>query len=131
MKPSSSILIIDDCKTHLLVTKVILTKSLHFTNISMVNSGEEGLQWIEDFYKTSAENLLIFLDIKMPEMDGFAFLEAFHLLDESIKDKIQILMLSSTLDTEDITRAANNVYVTALLTKPLSVTELRKYIDLE
>lgn len=131
MKPNSSILIIDDCKTHLLVTKVILTKSLHFTNISMVNSGEEGLQWIEDFYKTSAENLLIFLDIKMPEMDGFAFLEAFHLLDESIKDKIQILMLSSTLDTEDITRATDNVYVTALLTKPLSVTELRKYIIIE
>jgi response regulator RpfG family c-di-GMP phosphodiesterase len=67
--------------------------------------------------------LKISLDIKMPEMDGFAFLEEFEKLDKKNSSQIMIVMLFSTLDPNDKKRAKNNVYVKTLLSKPLPTEE--------
>jgi CheY-like chemotaxis protein len=65
----------------------------------------------------------VLVDIMMPGMDGFQFMEAFDSLDASVKQLIQVFMLSSTLDPRDIKRAASNKTVRDLLSKPLPVAK--------
>jgi CheY-like chemotaxis protein len=67
---------------------------------------------------------VIFLDIRMPEMDGFQFLEAFEKLPDFIKSKPKIVMLSSSVDTLDQTKAAENEKVFTYISKPLTKDNL-------
>jgi CheY-like chemotaxis protein len=70
---------------------------------------------------------LILLDIHMPEMDGFQFLDAFDKLPETVKGKTKVFMLSSSLDAKDMERARENRYVIKTLSKPLEVKEITGY----
>jgi len=67
---------------------------------------------------------VIFLDIRMPEMDGFQFLEAFENLPEYIRNKPKIIMLSSSIDTLDQSRALHNKLVHSYISKPLTKDNL-------
>ena len=67
---------------------------------------------------------LIFLDINMPGMNGFDFLEAFALLDSHATTHCKIVMLSSSLNEEDIQRSTANAFVISYLTKPLTNEKL-------
>ena len=69
MKPNYKILIIDDNIIDQIVTKQLLKKVLGLTEISTANNGKEGIQWLNN-HKKNVEELIILLDIKMPEMDG-------------------------------------------------------------
>ena len=63
---------------------------------------------------------LIFLDIMMPEMDGFGFLDAFDKLPDAVKTKSRIIMLSTSDSFKDLNRANQNKYVKRFLNKPLN-----------
>jgi CheY-like chemotaxis protein len=123
MKYNYKILIIDDNIIDQIVTKQLLKKKLNLTETYAVSSGKDGIVWLENFIKGAEDKLIILLDIKMPEMDGFAFLEEFEKLDKKNSSQIMIVMLSSTLDPNYKKRAKNNVYVKTLLNKPLPTEE--------
>lgn len=129
MKYNYKILIIDDNIIDQIVTKQLLKKTLGITDISTANNGKEGIQWIRDHKSNTEESLIILLDIKMPEMDGFEFLLEYETLPEELKKETQIFMLSSTLNPNDIARAKNNEYVKNLLSKPLPVKEFGEMIN--
>jgi CheY-like chemotaxis protein len=67
---------------------------------------------------------VIFLDIQMPEMDGFDFLEQFNTLPETITTNCAIVMLTSSVDHKDIERASQQKYVRHYITKPLDKEKL-------
>lgn len=129
MKYNYKILIIDDNIIDQIVTKQLLKKTLGITDISTANNGKEGIQWLRDHKSNTEESLIILLDIKMPEMDGFEFLLEYETLPEELKKETQIFMLSSTLNPNDIARAKNNEYVKNLLSKPLPVKEFGEMIN--
>ena len=56
----------------------------------------------------------------MPETDGFGFLTMFDDLPDVIHQKVRIVMLSSSIDSEDYKRAMNNRFVIHFLNKPLN-----------
>lgn len=128
MKPNYKILIIDDNIIDQIITKQLLKKTFGITEICTGNNGKQGIEWLNNYEKNSEESLIILLDIKMPEMDGFEFLSEYEILPEELKKEIQIFMLSSTLDPNDILRAKSNKYVKYLLSKPLPVKEFSKMI---
>jgi CheY-like chemotaxis protein len=68
---------------------------------------------------------IIFMDIKMPILDGFEFLD--RLQDEGfLNDKpVDIFLLSSTLDSRDVQRATSYASIRELVTKPLTVEKYR------
>jgi len=121
-------LLIEDNVIDQLVTSQLLKRDLETAEISIVNNGREGIEWLYENKIGFDTLLIILLDIRMPEMDGFEFLSEYEKLPEQYKKKTQIFMLSSTLDPEDIQRAKNNNYVQKLLEKPLAVKELKKMI---
>jgi CheY-like chemotaxis protein len=70
------------------------------------------------------EKNIILLDIKMPVMDGFQFLEAYHQLAEGIKKPFTIYILTSSLNQFDISRSKSNPYVKDMVIKPINIDTL-------
>ena len=123
MGSACKFLVIDDNEIDRLITSRLLTSG-GMTDVHTVNGGLEGIDWIKKHVNNIGQKLVVLVDIMMPGMDGFQFMEAFDTLDTSVKQLVQVFMLSSTLDPRDIKRAANNKTVKELLSKPLPVAKL-------
>lgn len=121
-------LLIEDNLIDQIVIKQLIRKSLDI-EINITNNGREGLLWLHD-HKNLNQSVIILLDIQMPIMNGLDFLEEFHKLSENFKKEIQIYVLSSTLDPDEIKRINENNYVTDFLNKPLQIEDFIKKIHL-
>ncbi|WP_432712657.1 response regulator [Pedobacter sp.] len=129
-KKPNRILLIDDSEIDLRINSKIL--SIHFSGSQVVTclSAEEGLQYLKKSNQQQDQLPdLILLDIQMPEMDGFGFLEHYRSLPKSITEYCTIVFLSSTLDFGDIKRAEANLFVSRMLKKPLNPAELKEILS--
>lgn len=72
---------------------------------------------------------IIFLDIKMPEMDGFAFLEAFKSLQLNQRLSSKIFMVSSSTNELDIQRSKDSGIVSDCIEKPFSISHLESIVS--
>lgn len=122
-------LLIEDNLIDQLVIKQLLKKVLSIDEamVNITNNGLEGLQWLNK-NKETCKSLVIILDIQMPYMNGFAFLNAFDELDNILKEDTQIYVVSSTLDPDEILKIEDNKYVTKLLNKPFPIEEFKKIL---
>lgn len=68
----------------------------------------------------------IFLDVRMPEMDGFQFLEELNNLPKEPLKYICVFMLSSSLDQKDIVRSQQFPMVKSFLSKPLDIQTIKE-----
>ncbi|SEP89107.1 response regulator [Flavobacterium urocaniciphilum] len=128
MQTNASILLIEDNLIDQLITTKLLKKTFENFHYHVVNDGKEGMDWLNAINYNSIEHLIILLDIKMPGMDGFEFLNNYDALSEELKNKTEIYMLSSTLDPNDLKKANENTYVKKLFNKPLSVDQFVEII---
>ncbi len=129
MKDKLRFLVVDDNKIDQLVSRQLLKTKFGITDVTPASNGNEALEWLAAHAKDeNCAGVIVLLDIKMPEMDGFTFLEAFDRLEEGVKNNTRIIMVSSTLDPVDIERAEKHKQVKKLLTKPLPIVELTEYL---
>ncbi|SHI64069.1 response regulator [Flavobacterium terrae] len=128
MKSDYVFLLIDDNSIDQLVTSQLLKKAVGTAEINIVNNGLEGLNWLNTNYNKLEKTLIILLDINMPIMNGFEFLAQYNSFPESLKNKTQVFMLSSTLNNNDIEQIRCNHSVKTLLSKPLSVKNFEEFI---
>jgi CheY-like chemotaxis protein len=114
------VMLIDDNDIDLKINEKVVGITKLFDDVVVCRSGEEALNHLKS-HLANPELLpdFILLDIQMPEMNGFEFLEQYKKLPRSFTDVCIIAMLSSTLDFSDIQRAEANPYVVKLLKKPL------------
>jgi CheY-like chemotaxis protein len=124
MELNSLFLLIEDNLIDQLVTKQLLKKILSIEQVSIANNGKEGIQWLNN-NKRINQPLIILLDIQMPIMNGFEFLNEFHKLSKEVKKGVLIYVLSSTLDSDEIKLIEENEYVTDFLNKPFPIEELK------
>ncbi len=99
-------MLIDDDNVGNFVNRKNLQLSGLVENIQVADNGKEALKMFDDYYKSG--NPLpdfIFVDINMPVMDGFEFLEEFRKLQVPSKEKIKIVMMSSSESDRDVIRA--------------------------
>ena len=115
-----NVLLIDDDAVSNFVNKKNLQLTGLVDKIETATNGRDALAMFDDHYKSG--NPLpdfIFLDINMPFMDGFQFLEAFNKLQFPFKEKIRIVMMSSSESDKDVVKAKNNG-VLRYIFKPLT-----------
>lgn len=119
----SQFIIIEDNLIDQFVTKKLLKKGLDINPVCIANNGKEGLNWL---LKNQNQNpFIILLDIQMPIMNGFEFLEEFDRLPQNVKEKIEIFVLSSTLDSDEIKKVKENKYVSDFWNKPCRLEILK------
>lgn len=75
-----------------------------------------------EYLKSNNNNIpdLIFLDINMPCMNGWEFLDQYSLLDKELQNHIIIIMLTTSANPEDIAKATENSLISDYITKPLT-----------
>ena len=123
MIPNSKIktLFIDDDRATNFLNKHIAKSSDSIVSIHLMHSGFEALTFLEKCLNDSAEKPnLIFLDINMPAMNGWEFLEQFYKLNEDLVNEIKVVILSSSDDPKDINRFRNNERLLDFVRKPLN-----------
>lgn len=128
--PFKKVLVIDDNPMDRYLAEMVMKLVPPFAReIVLKPSAKSGLEYLASL-ALSPDKLpeLIFLDIRMPELDGFAFLEMYNNLPEIVQKKCIIMMLTSSLNTEDRQRASESHFVKGYLNKPLTKDKLTQLI---
>ncbi len=126
-----NILLVDDDKIFNFLTEKTIS-SLGFANeIHFALNGEQALELLE-LYKSGelAKPDIIFLDLDMPVMNGYEFLQEFQKMDLPNKNSITIVVLTSSADPQDLKRS-KELGIKYYFQKPLSKDEIKKLISQE
>lgn len=118
----------DDSVLHFLMKKMLLGLGVAPEAIQTALSGKEALDFIVT-RQLSGEPLpdLILLDLNMPVMGGFEFLEAYKKLPFHNPDTTRIIILSSSINSQDVNRSLQ-LGASRYLTKPVSDIDLRQVL---
>ncbi|WP_299884635.1 response regulator [uncultured Lacinutrix sp.] len=119
--------IIDDDSVYVnLVKKIIETKKL-CENLLVFSDGKQSIEYFEAILQNlEAEQIpeIIFLDLNMPVMDGWEFLERFTKIKNKLDKAITLYVVSSSINPLDINRAKSLSSVEDYLIKPVNISEL-------
>jgi CheY-like chemotaxis protein len=94
------------------------------------NSGIEALEYLKS--KQDKENQypdLIFLDINMPKMNGWDFLQEYTLLDKEVQSHAIIIMLTTSANPDDVERAKSFSVISDFIIKPLTKEIMENIIE--
>ena len=126
------VLLIDDNEVDNYISGSILKNVGFAATMLSFSSAAEALSHLEGCTDAPSEIPdFIFLDIKMPLMDGFGFLAEFAKFPAKFRSGIRIIMLSSSIDPMDHNRSLNDPAVFSFLQKPLNKEELKKILNEE
>lgn len=119
--------IVDDDQIYVFGLKKLIAINNLCKNILVFENGEKAINYITPIIK-SKDQLpdVILLDLNMPVMDGWEFLEEFIKIKPHLSKKIQIYMVSSSINPADIEKAKRYEELSDYLIKPISVEELQR-----
>ncbi|MDF4201418.1 response regulator [Maribacter sp. SA7] len=121
MNKNVNILLIDDSDVDNFINKAIISKEDNISQITTMTSGHDALEYLKGIIdNTEAYPDVIFLDIKMPRMNGFEFLDEYQKLADTLTDYCRIYILSSSIDSIDSDKGKDYPVVKRHLTKPLA-----------
>lgn len=128
MKTIERACIIDDDPIFVFGAKIILRNSNFCSQVEVYNNGKEALEHLVPAINTE-DNFpeVVFLDLNMPVMDGWEFLEEFSKFPNA--SKLSIYVLSSSIDSRDVIRSKAYTIVTDFIEKPLSNEKIMRLID--
>ncbi|MCE7065015.1 response regulator [Dyadobacter sp. CY326] len=128
MKVPSQFIVVDDDSVNNLVCRYTIASFAPAARIQLFTNPGKALASIETEFGDEAEDLnaTLFLDINMPEINGWEFLDAFSLFPEKLRAQINIIILSSSIDPEDLRNAENHPLVRGYYSKPLSKETLHQ-----
>jgi CheY-like chemotaxis protein len=130
MKKVNCILLIDDNEADNIFHSRVIRKAGVCDHVEIANDGQEALNYlakcVDGQFLTPD---IIFLDINMPGMNGFEFLEEYAKLDLKLKSKMVVFMLTSSFMPEDSEKAMKTGDITEFLNKPLTVKMVQDIVE--
>ncbi len=122
----SKVFIIDDDPIHQRIAQIMIAKHELFDGYSCYTEAELALEYLRNNLKNT-ENLpdVILLDLNMPVMDGWDFLEAFEKFQAELSKSIRVFIVTSSVDEKDRLRSQTFSFVKGFISKPLSPDIIR------
>jgi CheY-like chemotaxis protein len=123
------ILLIDDDEATNFIHEMVISQENVTDRIVAVESGQEALDFLTTKENDSyVQPDVIFLDINMPGMNGWEFLEKYNVLDENQKGNAIMIMLTTSLNPDDAIKAKSYGAIKNFLHKPLTSAMLSEVI---
>lgn len=125
MERHKRIALIDDDPIINLIHAKIITRSTDF-EVMIYTNAQRAVEQFAVWLNSEPGQLpdVIFLDINMPEMDGWEFLDAFHKMPEAVLEKCKVFMLTSSISSDDIEKSRHYRTVSDFISKPLTPEKL-------
>lgn len=125
MEYKKRVMIVDDNVIDQMITSRILKVNYTYGEIVTMMSAAEALDYLDDHINEPAllPNLIL-LDLDMPSINGFGFLERFNKYANSIKMICSIVVLTASQVENDIARVKSHPDVVKLIAKPLDKDSL-------
>ena len=119
----------DDTIYHFILTSIINKNKLAESILSFLD-GEEAIQYLTE-NKMNNEKIpdVLFLDVNMPIMDGWMFIEEYARIKTDITKKTLVFMLSSSANPIDIERADKISEISNYIIKPINLEEVKIIFD--
>jgi len=117
--------LIDDSDIDLFIQRRFLEVYNFSNQLVLYKSAEEALNWLKNINGEPAPDV-IFLDLNMPEHDGFSFLKDFTGLPEKVTSKSRIVVLTSSNNIKDREHAFSFSNVIQFITKPLKQADIEE-----
>jgi CheY-like chemotaxis protein len=132
MNKLKTILLVDDDEATNFINRRLILKSEITDELVTTQNGKDAIDFLQrrsqDVNNQHAVPELILLDINMPVMDGFGFLQAFKTLSLPNKESVVIAVLTTSLNPKDLEKVKASG-ITDFLNKPLTKTSLQNLIE--
>jgi CheY-like chemotaxis protein len=130
LKKRSIILLIDDDTIIDFLHRKLLIRAGIIAPIITLYNGKTAIDELLKLNNQLNENdtVLALLDLNMPVLDGWGFLEELETLNPSLKFNLELFILSSSNNPDDIIKSKNYPNVIDYLNKPLSIENINKYL---
>ncbi len=125
-KKLGCILLIDDNNADNYFHQIVIKQMNITEQIAIATDGVEALEYLTKENQTPPE--LIFLDINMPRMNGWEFLEKYKHLDPKQKSQTVIVMLTTSAHPSDLEKAKHTAEVNGYQVKPLTEEMLNEIL---
>lgn len=131
MKAEKEIFIIDDDPIHRLLMSKLFERQPKKCRLAFWENGQKGLHALETVIAEKIEDLpdLILLDIEMPVMNGWQFMDKYSALPEDIKKQIRIYMVSSSFSDRDRERVKSYPDIQDYIVKPLRIEKIVELLE--
>ncbi|WP_304200190.1 response regulator [Flavobacterium alvei] len=118
--------VIDDDIIYQTIINKLIQKMEVFSNYSSFMNGKDAIISLTNKLEEDSNNLpdIILLDINMPVMDGWEFIEEIKKIKSKIKKHIQIYIVSSSIAIEDKDKSKTYAEIMGYIPKPISVNDL-------
>lgn len=121
------VLLIDDDDIVNSINKVIIKHAKFAEEVISITTVSEAIDFLSQADENGDLPEVIFLDLNMPDRNGWDFMDEFSKI--KVKDKTKIVMLTSSISMKDEARASTSEDIAAFISKPLSPELLEKIYD--
>jgi CheY-like chemotaxis protein len=131
MKKFDIACVIDDDEIYTFTVKRIINNSEIAHKTLFFPNGKLALDFFTEYvHQTDSLPDLILLDINMPVLDGWQFMDEFVKIHPLIKKKVTIYIVSSSIDEADFAKARSYEQISDFIVKPINVAKLQKMVEI-
>jgi CheY-like chemotaxis protein len=117
-------IVIDDSKLDCFIAEKVIKNTGRCESVTSFLQAQEALEFIKQNSLSSLDPIIVLVDIQMPIMNGFEFVEAFEKLPVNTRKNYQIYVISSSINDNDLTKIPKYPSVIQFINKPLTSNNL-------